>query len=66
MCESVVHITDTVSIPMSELHSRFAHSGKPDSSDRIEATGRLIDRIVCMLYGLLEEEIAVVKGLDHE
>ena len=33
----------------------------------IEATDRLIDRIVYQLYGLTEEEIAVVKGrLKHE
>ena len=29
---------------------------------RIEATDRLIDRIVYKLYGLTDEEIAVVEG----
>jgi len=29
---------------------------------RIEATDRLIDQIVYKLYGLTEEEIAVVEG----
>ena len=29
---------------------------------RIEATDRLIDRIVYQLYGLTEEEIAIVEG----
>jgi len=29
---------------------------------RIEATDRFIDRIVYKLYGLTEEEIAVVEG----
>lgn len=33
---------------------------------RIAAIDRLIDLIVCRLYGLAEEEIAVVEGLDHE
>jgi len=32
---------------------------------RIEATDRLIDRIVYRLYGLTEEEIGVVEGLDR-
>ena len=29
---------------------------------RIERTDRLIDQVVCRLYGLTEEEIAVVEG----
>ena len=33
----------------------------------IEATDRLIDRIVYQLYGLTEEEVGVVEGrLKHE
>lgn len=32
---------------------------------RIEATDRLIDQIVYKLYGLPEEDITVVEGLDR-
>jgi hypothetical protein len=32
---------------------------------RIEATDRLIDRIVYKLYGLTDEEIGVVEGQDR-
>jgi type II restriction/modification system DNA methylase subunit YeeA len=32
---------------------------------RIEGTDRLIDQIVYRLYGLTEEEIAVVEGLNR-
>ena len=32
---------------------------------RIEATDRFIDQIVYKLYGLSEEEIGVVEGLDR-
>ena len=31
----------------------------------IEATDRLIDRIVYQLYGLTEEEVGVVEGRNH-
>ena len=30
--------------------------------ERIELTDKLIDQIVCKLYGLTEDEIAVVEG----
>ena len=40
-------------IPMETLHPLLA---------RIEATDQLIDQIVYQLYGLTEEEIAVVEG----
>jgi hypothetical protein len=33
---------------------------------QIEATDRQIDALVYELYGLTEEEIGVVEGLDHE
>jgi hypothetical protein len=40
------------------VHDLLAH---------IEATDRLIDRIVYRLYGLTEEEVGVVEGrLKHE
>jgi hypothetical protein len=31
---------------------------------RIQGTDQLIDRIVCQLYRLMEEEIAVVEGRE--
>ena len=33
---------------------------------QIEATDRQIDRLVYELYGLTDEEIGIVEGLDHE
>jgi len=32
---------------------------------QIVATDRLIDRLVYELYGLTEEEVGIVEGLDH-
>ena len=40
----------------------FAAPKGPTLKERIAATDRLIDRIVYRLYGLTEEEIAVVEG----
>jgi len=66
MNDSIVRITDNVSIPVSELRFRFARSsGAGGQRSRIEAADRLIDRIVYRLYGLTEEEIGVVEGLDR-
>lgn len=40
---------------------------QPTALARIEATDRAINRIVCLLYELTEEEIAAVEGrLKHE
>jgi hypothetical protein len=40
-----------------------AHAGDPHRFQRqIDATDRQIDRLVYELYGLTEEEIAVVEG----
>ena len=42
--------------------SRPTPHGRAVPLARIAATGRLIDLIVYRLYGLTEEEIAVVEG----
>jgi len=34
--------------------------------ERITRSDALINQIVHWLYGLMEEEIGVVEGLDHE
>jgi hypothetical protein len=55
---------------MLELHRKLAAATIPADKDlyqrQIEATDRQIDALVYELYGLTEEEIGVVEGLDHE
>jgi hypothetical protein len=41
---------------------RAHHAGYKALVERIEATDRLIDQVVYRLYGLTEEEVAVVEG----
>jgi hypothetical protein len=49
-----------------DLHKRLAQAKSPDDKTRlqrqIDATDREIDRLVYDLYGLTEEEIALVEG----
>ncbi|MGH7229406.1 MAG: Eco57I restriction-modification methylase domain-containing protein, partial [Nitrospiraceae bacterium] len=51
---------------MLDLHKRLAAATHPDDRTRlqrqIDATDREIDRLVYDLYGLTEEEIAIVEG----
>jgi len=42
--------------------SRPPPHGRPAALACIEATGHLADRIVYQLYGLTDEEVAVVEG----
>jgi hypothetical protein len=55
---------------MLELHQKLAAATIPADKElyqrQIEVTDRQIDTLVYELYGLTEEEIAVVEGLDHE
>ena len=50
---------------MLELHKRLGEARTPDAKQRIErqitATDRQIDNLVYELYGLTEEEIAIVE-----
>ena len=50
---------------MLDLHARLAAEGVPHEKAalqrRIEMTDRQIDALVCELYGLTEEEIAIVQ-----
>jgi hypothetical protein len=41
---------------------RAHHAGYKALVERIEATDRLIDQVVYRLYGLTEDEVAVVEG----
>jgi hypothetical protein len=51
---------------MLDLHRQAAHPGPPQAKTvlqrQIAATDRQIDRLVYELYGLTEEEIAIVEG----
>jgi hypothetical protein len=51
---------------MLDLHRQAAHPGPPQAQTvlqrQIAATDRQIDRLVYELYGLTEEEIAIVEG----
>ena len=51
---------------MLELHRRLAAADTPTAATllqrQIAATDRQIDRLVYELYGLTEEEIALVEG----
>ena len=53
-----------------ELRKKLAAATVPADTElhqqQIEATDRQIDALVYELYGLTEEEIGVVEGLDHE
>jgi hypothetical protein len=53
---SVSNLSEVVSV------YRKHHPNFPALARRIEATDRLIDLIVYRLYGLTEEEVAVVEG----
>ena len=50
---------------MLELHKRLGEAKTPDAKQRIErqiaATDKQIDNLVYELYGLTEEEIAIVE-----
>ncbi len=54
---------------MLALHKKLAAATIPADKElyqrQIEATDRQIDALVYELYGLTEEEIGVVEGLDH-
>ena len=54
---------------MLDLHRKLAAAvtdqEKTVHQRQIVATDRLIDRLVYELYGLTEEEIGIVEGLDH-
>jgi hypothetical protein len=51
---------------MLDLHKKLASEGAPHVKTvlqrQIEATDREIDRLVYELYGLTDEEIAIVEG----
>ena len=51
---------------MLDLHKRLTNAKNPDDKTKlqrqIDATDREIDRLVYELYGLTEEEIAIVEG----
>ena len=51
-----------------DLHKKLAFEGAPHVKNvlqrQIEATDREIDRLVYELYGLSDDEIAIVEG-DH-
>ncbi len=51
---------------MLDLHKQLATAKTPDGQTRlrrqIDATDRLIDRLVYELYGLTEEDIKIVEG----
>jgi hypothetical protein len=51
---------------MLDLHKRLAQATHPDDKTRlqrqIDATDREIDQLVHDLYGLTEDEIAIVEG----
>jgi len=51
---------------MLALHKQFASTKAPHDKEviqwQIEATDRQIDRLVYELYGLTDEEIAIVEG----
>ena len=51
---------------MLDLHKKFASEGAPHVKTvlqrQIEATDREIDRLVYELYGLTDDEIAIVEG----
>ena len=55
---------------MLELHKKLSAATIPADKQlyqwQIEATDRQIDALVYELYGLTEEEIEVVEGLEHE
>ncbi|MEA3376601.1 MAG: TaqI-like C-terminal specificity domain-containing protein, partial [Chloroflexota bacterium] len=51
----------SVARPMIDVYRKH-HAAYKALVERIEATDRLIDQIVYRLYGLTEEEIAVVQG----
>jgi hypothetical protein len=44
-----------------EVYQHY-HPGYQDLTARIQATDRLIDQVVYKLYGLTEEEVAIVEG----
>ena len=52
---------------MLDLHQRAAAEGNPQVKTllqrQIDATDKQIDRLVYGLYGLTEEEIAIVEGV---
>ena len=54
---------------MVDLHEKLADATIPADKElyqrQIEATDREIDALVYELYGLTEEEIAIVEGRDH-
>ena len=51
---------------MLELHKRLAQVKTPRSRERLQrqitATDQAIDKLVCELYELTDEEIAIVEG----
>jgi len=54
-------------LPPRQTVWREAEAEARQALEAIKATDRLIDRVVYQLYGLTEEEIAVVEGrLKHE
>jgi len=55
----VQNLTDVVAV------YRKYHPAYRDLVARIQATDRLIDQIVYKLYGLTEEEIAIVEGTNN-
>jgi hypothetical protein len=54
---------------MLELHKKLAAATIPADKElyqrQIEATDRQIDALVYELYGLTEEEIAIMEGRNH-
>jgi len=54
---------------MLDLHKKLAAATIPADKElyqrQIEATDEEIDALVYELYGLTEEEIAIVEGRDH-
>jgi len=55
-----------------DLFARSVGEGRESSQEQatlqhpIEATDRQVGALVYELYGLMEEEVGVVDGLDHE
>jgi hypothetical protein len=53
---------------MLELHKQLPAARTPDAKDRIQrqitAADKQIDTLVYELYGLTEEEIAIVEGTE--
>ncbi|MDI6768425.1 MAG: hypothetical protein QMD04_01960 [Anaerolineales bacterium] len=51
---------------MLALHKSLASAHTPSEKARlmreVESTDRAIDRLVCQLYGLTEEEIKIMEG----